>query len=292
MIIWAIAKTTIGDAMRKKVIQIFLVVAVGLIVISLSFSQTLSFSTKAGSSTDLMLMKSFGYGLMAVAGLFISLVMGVSLIPQEIERRTIYTILSKPVNRYEFIIGKFLGAAITLAINIGLMGIVFFAAITLKALTAEAPAVNTAAGAVMDAGMHKIGIFDFNVIWGVILIYLQFLVLSGVVVLLSTFVAPTVNFFLGAGVYMLGTITPMTQTIAEHAQPGSMNPLIKGLYYILSCGYVIPNFDKFNVTNALLHPEAHITNLGFYTFQMGLVAVLYVLLMMTLAVIVFWKKEV
>ena len=59
---------------------------------------------------------------MAVAAWLISLVMGVSLIPQEIERRTIYTILAKPVKRYEFIIGKFLGAMLTLAINIGLMG--------------------------------------------------------------------------------------------------------------------------------------------------------------------------
>ena len=52
VIIWSIAKTTIGDALSKKVLQIFLVVAIGLIVISLSFSQTLSFSTSEGASTD------------------------------------------------------------------------------------------------------------------------------------------------------------------------------------------------------------------------------------------------
>ncbi|MGB9620435.1 MAG: hypothetical protein ACPL7K_08490, partial [Armatimonadota bacterium] len=79
MIIWSIAKTTVGDALRKKVLQIFLVVAIGLIIISLSFSQTLSFSSRAGSSTDIMLVKSFGLGLMAVAAWLISLVMGVTL---------------------------------------------------------------------------------------------------------------------------------------------------------------------------------------------------------------------
>ena len=291
MIIWSIAKTTIGDVMRKKILQIFLIVAIGLIVISLSFSQTLSFSTRQGSSTDLMLMKSFGFGLMAIAGMFISLVIGVSLIPQEIERRTIYTILSKPVNRYEFIIGKYLGAIITLAINIGLMGLVFIAVVTLKAMGAEAPAVSADAGAIAGAGMQHIGIFDINMVWGVVLIYLQFVVLTSVVLLFSTFFAPTVNFFMGAGVYMLGSITPMTKTLADRGSE-AMNPIIKGIYSLASSGYVIPDFDKFNVTNALLHPDAHITNLGFYTFQVGLVGVLYALVMMTLAVIVFWKKEV
>ena len=292
MIIWSIAKTTIGDIMRKKVLQIFLVVAIGLIVISLSFSQTLAFSTRQGSSTDLMLMKSFGFGLMAVAGMFISLMMGISLIPQEIERRTIYTILSKPVNRYEFIIGKFLGAIITLAINIGLMGLVFIAVVTFKAMGADALEVSAdAASSVAGAGTHSIGLFDVNMIWGVVLIYLQFVVLTAVVLLFSTFFAPTVNFFMGAGVYMLGSITPMIKTLADRSAD-SMNPVIKGIYTLLGSGYIIPDFDKYNVTNALLHPDAHITNLGFYTFQVGLVGVLYALVMMTLAVIVFWKKEV
>ena len=73
MIIWSIAKTTIGDALRKKVIQIFLVIAIGLIIISLSFAQTLEFGTQGGASTDIMLVKTMGLGLMAAAGWLISL---------------------------------------------------------------------------------------------------------------------------------------------------------------------------------------------------------------------------
>lgn len=286
MIIWSIAKTTIGDALRKKVLQIFLVVGMGLIVISLSFSQTLEFSTREGASTDLMLIKSFGLGLMAIAGWLIALVMGVQLIPQEIERKTIYTILSKPVKRYEFIIGKFLGALLTLAINIGLMGLVFMIVIILKAKGAEIPQASTAAD-LHNVGTYKIDIFDPNMIWGIVMIYLQFMILSSVVLMFSVFLTQTVNFFMGLGVYIVGLLGTMTETFMNSE---SASPILKAFYWVMH--YIIPNFDKFNVTNTLLHPEKHITNMASYTLWNGAYGLVYVLIMMVLAVIIFEKKEV
>jgi len=287
VIIWSIAKTTVGDALRKKVLQIFLVVAIGLIIISLSFSQTLSFSTRAGSSSDIMLVKSFGLGLMAVAAWLITLVMGVSLIPQEIERRTIYTILAKPVKRYEFIVGKYLGAVLTLAINIALMGVVFIAVCVFKAIGAEQPLASEQSG-IPVVGMQQVGIFDWNTVWGIIMIYLQFLVLSSVVLLFSVFLTPTVNFFMGLGVYIVGVMASLTETLASPET--NMHYLLKGFYRVIHT--VIPNFDKFNVTNTLLHPETHITSMGKYTGIVTLYALFYALLMMLLAVIIFRKKEV
>lgn len=289
MIIWSIAKTTVGDAMRKKVLQIFLVVAIGLIVISLSFSQTLSFSTKEGASTDIMLVKSFGLGLMAMAGWLISLVMGVSLIPQEIERRTIYTILSKPVKRYEFIIGKFLGAMLTLGICVAFMGVVFIGVVMAKAHSASVAAASASTGiSAMQAGVQKVQLFDINMIWSVVMIYLQFMVLSAVVLLFSVFLTPTVNFFMGLGVYIIGVMASMTETLASNES--SLNFLLKGFYKIIHM--IIPNFDKFNITNTLLHPEAHITNVMKYTGEVALYGIFYTLLMMMLAIIIFEKKEV
>lgn len=287
MIILSIAKTTIGDALRKKVLQIFLVVAIGLIIISLSFSQTLSFSTKGGAGADLMIVKSFGLGLMAIAGWLISLVMGVSLIPQEIERRTIYTILAKPVKRYEFIIGKYLGALGTLFINIGLMGVVFILVIMAKAWGAEVPSVSPTAD-IAAAPMQSVGIFDMNMVWGVIMIYMQFMVLSSVVLLFSVLLTPTVNFFMGLGVYIVGLMAPMVETLAKSP---AANDVMKVFYHAVY--YAIPNIEKFNLlTSPLLHPDADIANPAAYTGGMALYAVFYSLIMMTIAVIIFEKKEV
>lgn len=288
MIIWTLARATVADAMRKKVLQIFLVVAIGLIVISFTFSQTLSFSSREGSSADLMLIKSFGLGLMALAGALISLVMGVQLIPQEIERRTIYTILAKPVKRYEFIIGKFVGAILTLAINIALMGAVFIITVMIKAHGSQAAVVSAASGAANQAGqaVQSIGLFDVNTLWGVLMIFLQFMVLSSVVLFFSVFFTPIVNFFMGMGVYVIGLMGSLTDTLAK-ADGASV--FIKGFYKVVHV--IIPNFDKFNVTNTLLHPEG-IANLPKYVTGVALYSIIYVLIMMLAAVVIFEKKEV
>ena len=287
MIIWAIAKTTVGDALRKKVLQVFLVVAIGLIILSLSFSQTLSFSSQRGASADFMLLKSFGLGMMALAGIFISLILGVSLIPQEFERRTIYTILAKPVKRYEFITGKFLGALLTLAIATGLMGITFIATIVLKAIGAHQMAVSPTTGAMPGVGAESVAIFDWNMVWGVLLIYLQFMVLSSIVLLFSLIFTTTVNFFMGAAVYAIGFMSTVVTSLggAERAS-GAQQVFFKTL------SFVLPQFDQFNIPNQLLHPETQVTDLGIWTLKMTLYALLYVSLTLVAAILIFERKEV
>lgn len=288
MIIWTLAKATVSDAMRKKILQIFLVVAIGLIVISFTFSQSLSFSTREGASSNLLYIKAFGFCLMDIAGALISLVMGVQLIPQEIERRTIYTILAKPVKRYEFIIGKMLGAIMTLAINVALMGVVFIVTVMIKAYGSHANIVSVASGASNLAGGSggAVGLFDINTLWGVIIIFLQFMVLSSVVIFFSVFFSYIVNFFLGVGVYVLGLLGSLTEALAKS---DSGNGFVRGLYTVIHA--VIPNFDKFNMMNSLLHPEG-VGNMPKYILGVTLYSILYVLIMMLLSVFAFEKKEV
>ncbi|MBO7394051.1 MAG: ABC transporter permease [Abditibacteriota bacterium] len=285
MVIWAIAKTTFGDALRKKILQIFLAVTIGLIILSLSFSQVLSFSSRAGVSSDLMLLKSFGLGLMALAGLLISVILSTGLIPQEIERRTIYTILAKPVKRYEFIIGKFLGAIGTLAVCIGLMGLVFVAVVFLKAHGAT-QAISDSTDATLGTATVGMSAFDPNTVYGVLMIFMQFMILTSVVLFFSTFLTQTVNFFMGCGVYIVGVMATVTETFG-HSEAAS--PLLRLVYKVIYC--VVPNFDKFNVTNSLLHPDP-ITNMGVYTLNCFFYAVIYSLIMMILAILCFDRKEV
>lgn len=287
MIIWAIAKTTVGDALRKKILQVFLVVAIGLIVLSLSFSQTLSFSSQRGVSADFMLLKSFGLGMMALAGIFISLILGVSLIPQEFERRTIYTILAKPVKRYEFVTGKFLGALLTLGIATGLMGVTFIITIVFKAMGAQQMAASPTMGKMIGAGVEKVALFDWNMVWGVILVYLQFMVLSSIVLLFSLIFTTTVNFFMGAAVYAVGFMSTVVTSLGGAENAGG--PL-QVFYKVIS--FVLPRFDQFNIPNQLLHPETQVTNMAAYTGVMAVYGLLYTLLALVAAILIFERKEV
>ena len=81
----------------------------------------------------------------------------------------------------------------------------------------------------------------------------------------------------------------MTETLGSD-KVHELNPLVAGFYKVVHV--VIPNFDKFNVTNQLIHPETQVGNIWMYTGEVALYALLYALVMATLAVIIFERKEV
>jgi ABC-type transport system involved in multi-copper enzyme maturation permease subunit len=290
MIIWAIAKATVGEALRKKILNVFVIVTIFLIVISFSFS---SF----GFGQDITIIKSFGLGMIAIAGLFISLILCVSLLPNEIERRTIYTILSKPVMRYEFIVGKYLGAVITLAFNVGLMGAAFIATVAVKAHFGVITTVPTGPLGAVTVG--KPGIFDGSLALGVLMLYFQFVLLCSVAMMFSVIATPTVNFFLTSMVYILGLIAPATKALATGeeklsigaSQAPSVAPLAIRLFY--KCvNTIIPKFDYFNQQNPIIHPEQTITNMNLWVAECIGYAILFSVVLLTIAVIAFERREV
>lgn len=274
MVVWAIAKTTFGDAMRKKVLNIFLISAVGMIILSLIFS---SFEFR----TDMTIVKSFGLGMVAIAGLFISLIMGIQLLPTEVERKTIYTILAKPVKRWEFVTGKFLGAAMTLFVNVALIGAVFIAAVTIKASVAKVPVKFD------PTTLQAVGKFDPSLIMGVLMIYLQFLILLAVAIFFSTFLTPMVNFFATGAVFIVGSVSSMFEGLAHREQAGAV---VQWGAKIVQ--WVIPQFSNFNIQNPLIHPELEVKNMNLYMGYLVAYALCFAAFFLFASVISFLRKEV
>ncbi|MFN4034370.1 MAG: ABC transporter permease, partial [Fimbriimonadales bacterium] len=166
----AIAGATFGEAVRKRVLMVILLAALVIILISPAFEPF------AGRGQRTLVM-SFGFGIIQLAGTFIAIILCTALIPTEIERRTIYTILSKPVQRWQFVLGKLMGAIGTLAFIYVMMGLVFLLVTRLS-----------------------LGAFEPQVIKGIIMFFFQSSLLAAVTLFFSTFVSPLVNYFLSAGV--------------------------------------------------------------------------------------------
>ncbi len=289
MITWIIAKTTFGDAMRQKTLQIFLIVALALIIMSFAFANTLTFTTQSATG-DLSFIKNFGLGMITLAAILICVMTGVYMIPREIERKTIYTILSKPVNRWEFILGKIIGSWLTLAAVVGLMGVIFIIIVTVKAILlagGNAASSTAVAAGLKDAATVPVQIFDINMVYGVILAFLQSALLSSIIIMFSVIVTPTVNFFLGIGVYIVGSLITIIETLKNTAS--DLSPVIKFLYNLFYM--IIPNFDLFNVTNTLLHPNANPVTWG-YLGYLFVYSLFYSLMATLIAVIIFYNKEV
>lgn len=289
MIYWIIAKTTFGDAMRQKTLQVFMIVAVALIFMSFAFANTLTFSTQSATG-DLSFIKNFGLGMITLAGILVCVMSGVYMIPREIERKTIYTILSKPVTRWEFILGKMIGSWLTLGAAIGLMGLVFIGVITIKALLLSggtAASATAVAAGLKDAAAANVQIFDINMVFGVILAYLQSALLSSIIIMFSVIFTPTVNFFMGIGVYVIGSLITIIETLKNSAT--DLPVMIKWLYEIFY--WIIPNFDLFNVTNTLLHPNANPVTWAYVGTCLGY-ALFYSLVATLVSIVIFYNKEV
>ncbi len=260
--VWIIASGTFGEAMRRRILQVFLFVALALIVMSFAFS---SFTV---ARQEMVIIKSLGLGAITLAGVFISVILGINLIPAEIERRTIYTILSKPVQRYQFLCGKFLGGLMTVLSNVALMGLVF-----------------------IGLALYKEGSFDRDVVdiaKGVLMIFLQLVLIGGVALFFSVFVSPFVNFFLTFAVYLIGSINILGDLASD---PGhKMNAVTAGFLKFLH--FIWPNFDNFNIQNPIIHPDVIVANPTQYILQNVAYALVYTAILMIMAVLIFDRREV
>src|SRR5439155_17346907 len=101
---------------------------------------------------DIKIIKDLWLSSISIFGLFIAVFIGIGIVSKEVERRSIYSLLSKPVSRQQFIVGKYLGLVLTLLVNVSVMTVAFYAVLGVMAWTAgtwmkpewEAPALDPA----------------------------------------------------------------------------------------------------------------------------------------------------
>src|SRR5258707_11873249 len=126
--IFAIARNTLTELTRQKVFYILLIFALVLIGSSV-FMARLSFQQ------EFQILKDVSLGAMSIFTSLLAIVATARLIPQDIEDRTVYTILAKPVPRFEYIAGKLTGVLLLLAISTLVMSAMFLAVLYLREQT-------------------------------------------------------------------------------------------------------------------------------------------------------------
>src|SRR3954447_17343194 len=140
---------------------------------------------------DAKIIKDLGLAATSLFGLFIAVLIGIGLVSKEVERRSIYSLLAKPVRREEFIAGKYLGLVLTLFVNVAVMTAAYYAVLGTMAWAAggwflpawEAPA--------MDPALLK----------AVVMIFLQLMMITALALLFSTFTSPILATALTFGLY-------------------------------------------------------------------------------------------
>jgi ABC-type transport system involved in multi-copper enzyme maturation permease subunit len=147
-VIYRVAVSVFRESVRDRVLYSLLVFAVLLIVASYLLGQL-----TAGQ--DLKIIKDLGLAAIATFGLFIAIFIGVGLVWKEVDRRSIYSLLSKPVRRHEFVLGKYAGLALTLVVNVGAMTVTFYSVLGYLAWLAE-DVVESQAAAVLARALYYV----------------------------------------------------------------------------------------------------------------------------------------
>ena len=261
-VIFAIARTTVGEAIRRRILLVILLIGVLFLVIA----PGLNMLTARQEQTVLI---SLTLGVIQLTSAVLALVLTVYMIPNEIERRTIYTILAKPVQRWQFVIGKYLGAIGALGLMMALMTFTLIIVYAIMQGVSDVQQLSLLAKAPL-------------------MFYVQMCLLSAVAVTFSTFVAPMVNFFLSGGVFLLGmTFNSLLEIISNSS---TMHPVMKVFATVLSS--VVPNFQNFNVQNTSINASqvirgelSHFVNLTAY-------GVTYILVLLFIGILIFDRREV
>jgi Cu-processing system permease protein len=246
-----IALNVFREAIRDKILYNLLIFSLMMI----SFAGVLSTLT-LGERNKIII--DVGLASINLFGVLISIFLGISLVNKEIDKRTIYTILSKPIRRSEFLLGKYLGLAITLFVNTVVMMSV----------------LGVILGAVGEALSSRIFL-------PVGMIYLELLVIVAISLFFSTFTTATLSAIFTIAVYVIGHLTGDLLGLAKKVS-ASEEALLRVLYYLL------PNLENFNYKPYAPYAGSISSSIIFFSFVYG---VTYILLLMFLSILIFQSRE-
>ncbi len=250
--VWALATNTFREAIRDKVLLTLLVFAL-LVMGSAKVIQPLALGEEAKVVQDM------GLAAITLFCVLIAVLVGGRLVYKEVEKRTIYIVLAKPVRRWEFIVGKYVGLMLVLAASMAIMTVGLY---LILFLTGVRPSAYLLVAVVMSL--------------------FELVVVTAVAILFSTFVTPIASAVFTFAIYFVGHLSRDLRMLAAMSPLPVVKVLSQFLYYVL------PNLTNFNVRgevvhNVLLNPQALILA--------ALYALCYAATALLISVLVFSRKD-
>jgi Cu-processing system permease protein len=205
---------------------------------------------------------SLGLSAISVIGLLISIFIGVALVSKEMDKRTLYALLAKPVRRWEFLLGKFGGLVLTLAVNTAAMA----AGLLLVMLYVK----------------HSLERGETAVLVAVYFIWLKLALVVALALLFSCFTTPLLAILFTVGLYIVGLYVQELRNLPVEVMSPPMAAFTKWLSYLL------PNFENYNVMAMAAHGRAVP---GALILQNTLYTLIYCAIVLTAAAAVFSRRN-
>lgn len=225
-----VAHHVFKESVRDKVLYNLVAFAVLLIATSYLIAQL-----TAGQ--DMKIIKDLGLAAISIFGVFIAIFIGVGLVWKEIEKRSIYALLAKPIRRDQFIAGKYAGLMLTLLINVAIMTVSYYAVLLFLGRTLPETASRAWTAPPTDPMLLK----------AILLIYVQLGVVTAIALFFSTFSSPFLSAALTLVLYAAGHFSADLKNFGAVIESPAAGSVATALYYVL------PNFAAFDVKAAAVH---------------------------------------
>jgi ABC-type transport system involved in multi-copper enzyme maturation permease subunit len=216
----AVAANTFREAVRDRVLY-------NLVFFALLMMGAAILVGQISIGIEESVMASLGLSAISIVGIFIAVFIGVGLVSKEMDKRTLYALLAKPVHRWEFLLGKFCGLVMTLAVNTAAMAVGLYIALWYV--------------------KHPLENSDWYLLVAVYLIWLKLALIVALAMLFSCFTTPFLAILFTLGIYVAGLFAGDLRTM----QAVDLTPAAMGMFKAIS--YVLPNFENFNVMAAVVH---------------------------------------
>jgi ABC-type transport system involved in multi-copper enzyme maturation permease subunit len=252
MKIRAIALNTFREAIRDRILYLLLFVA----VVSLVFSRLLALLTVGDR---IKIITDVGLASLSLFGALMAILIGTGLVYKEIDKKTIYTLLSKPIHRWQFLLGKFFGLILVLFVMLSLMSLIFILILLLHS-----------------------GKLEWGMFVGLAFIFLEMCLITAVALLFSCFSTPILSTIFSLAFYVIGHVSWGLETLIGKLNSGFAKAVARVFYTL------IPDLENFNFKTEIVHHLPIPLQVFLYATLYGLCYTAFVL---ALAMLVFRRRD-
>jgi hypothetical protein len=221
---------------------------------------------------DMKIIKDLGLAALSIFGLLIAVFIGIGLVSKEVERKSIYGLLTKPISREQFIVGKYAGLVFTLITNLAMMTAAFYGVLFyMNAMTPDA-----------IRQVWEAPAMDPRLLIAVALILGELMVVTALALFFSTFSSPLLSIVLTLALWTAGHFNDDLRQFERVVDVPVAAWVAKTLYYVL------PNLAPFDVKSEIVHGmpvgAAHVA----YTLAY---AALYITILLLGAIAIFRRRD-
>jgi ABC-type transport system involved in multi-copper enzyme maturation permease subunit len=260
-----IAVNVFRESVRDKVLYNLVLFAIVLMGASYLIGQL-----TAGQ--DVKIIKDLGLAATSLFGLFIAIFIGIGLVSKEVEKRSIYSLLAKPINRPQLVVGKYAGLLLTLAVNLSVMAVALYLVLGYMAWSFGPTAAKAWDRPAVDPMLLQAFALTFD----------ELAIITAIALFFSTFSTPLLSAALTFGFFVAGRFSADLRNFDQAVNSPMAAGLAKALYWVL------PNLASFDVRSQVVHGQP--VSAGYIALMTGYGA-LYITALIVAATMVFSRRD-